>query len=391
LEGVGTHPASGYTGYLHRNFLIASHDPIAAEAVGAAAMGYNPNDIELCRWGAAKKLGFFQLHTIALTGNTIADVQTYHIAPTSGTQYYGRGCRRWLVNGLYNTADLAAANISEAAADPVANGQDGGFAWTPFYSGQDYVNLALAYPGLVSGSKTGYAFTRIYSGTAQSGLLWVGADRGIKIWVNGSLLVNNTTNTAYDRIGIEVPVSLIAGDNRILVKVNNMSAALGFSLAMVNDGSQTSRTTFRAYASSSGARNLLGRDSSMVTKKKQFFGGRTLFGTIYHLEKTAVGTEHGSLNNQPALLLSQNFPNPFSVQTVIAYTLQPGTHQTALSIYDLHGRRLRSLINQAQVSGGYQVFWNGAGENGVRLPAGIYICRLQAGTLVQDRKIMLAK
>jgi hypothetical protein len=50
------------------------------------------------------------------------------------------------------------------------------------------------------------------------------------------------------------------------------------------------------------------------------------------------------------------------------------------------GREVASLVHQMQSAGEYQVGWNAAG-----LPSGVYFCRLQAGGLVETRKLILLK
>lgn len=67
----------------------------------------------------------------------------------------------------------------------------------------------------------------------------------------------------------------------------------------------------------------------------------------------------------------RSFPNPFSSQTTIAYHLDQ-TADVELSIYDLYGRPVRTLINERQMPGEHTVVFIGND-----LPKGVYLCRLQ--------------
>lgn len=83
--------------------------------------------------------------------------------------------------------------------------------------------------------------------------------------------------------------------------------------------------------------------------------------------------------------LSQNYPNPFNPTTTIRYGV-PDEARVKLHIYDLLGRRVKSLVDEKQTPGFYQVAWQ-AGD----LPTGIYFYQLQAGAFVQTKKLILLK
>ena len=74
-----------------------------------------------------------------------------------------------------------------------------------------------------------------------------------------------------------------------------------------------------------------------------------------------------------------NYPNPFHSSTTISYQL-PRTGDVELSIYDLSGRKVITLVNETQQVGKHEVEWNANGMN----PA-IYICELKTG---QGRQVM---
>ena len=83
--------------------------------------------------------------------------------------------------------------------------------------------------------------------------------------------------------------------------------------------------------------------------------------------------------------LYPNTPNPFNPSTTIRYTL-PRSSEVTLTIYDLLGREITTLVNKTQTPGEYSVIWNGQDH-----PSGIYLCELKAGDFTETRKLVLQK
>ena len=84
-------------------------------------------------------------------------------------------------------------------------------------------------------------------------------------------------------------------------------------------------------------------------------------------------------------VLEQNYPNPFNPTTTIRYQL-PQSATVSLKIYDVLGREVQTLVNERQAAGQYSVPFNADG-----LASGVYFYRLQAGSFVQTKKMMLIK
>jgi hypothetical protein len=83
--------------------------------------------------------------------------------------------------------------------------------------------------------------------------------------------------------------------------------------------------------------------------------------------------------------LAQNYPNPFNPSTEIRYQVA-GVSDVRLDVFDMLGRKVSTLVNERQAAGSYQVNFNAAG-----LSSGVYFYKLQAGTFVETRKMMLVK
>tara|TARA_B100000131_G_C17990961_1_gene562555 strand:- start:205 stop:1011 length:807 start_codon:yes stop_codon:yes gene_type:complete len=89
-------------------------------------------------------------------------------------------------------------------------------------------------------------------------------------------------------------------------------------------------------------------------------------------------------------MLHQNYPNPFNPTTKISYDL-PEASVVRLSIYDLMGRKIRTMINSKQTAGFKNIQWNATDNLGKSVPAGMYIYTIQAGQFRQTRKMVLLK
>ena len=83
--------------------------------------------------------------------------------------------------------------------------------------------------------------------------------------------------------------------------------------------------------------------------------------------------------------LDQNFPNPFNPSTQISYNVAERGN-VSLVVYDLLGREVASLVNEVKEPGSYKVNFNAS-----NLPSGIYTYRIQSGSFVQTKKMMLLK
>ena len=88
--------------------------------------------------------------------------------------------------------------------------------------------------------------------------------------------------------------------------------------------------------------------------------------------------------------LTQNYPNPFNPTTSISYDL-PKNSFVFLTIYDLTGKTVKTLVNSLQYSGYKTVQWNSTNQNNAPVPAGVYFYEVRAGKLSQTKKMLLLK
>ncbi|NOZ03983.1 MAG: T9SS type A sorting domain-containing protein [FCB group bacterium] len=95
-------------------------------------------------------------------------------------------------------------------------------------------------------------------------------------------------------------------------------------------------------------------------------------------------------NNPEIFMLSQNYPNPFNPITTIEYSL-PRENHVKLTIYDVSGRHVKTLVNSREGPGYKSIKWDGSNEFGQSVGAGIYIYTIKAGEYVKTRKMVLLK
>lgn len=88
--------------------------------------------------------------------------------------------------------------------------------------------------------------------------------------------------------------------------------------------------------------------------------------------------------------LKPAYPNPFNPITNIQYAL-PNDSKVRLSIYDISGTLVATLVNRREKAGNRQVYWNGRDSFGNNVSGGIYLYRIEAGQFVATRKMLLLR
>jgi len=97
---------------------------------------------------------------------------------------------------------------------------------------------------------------------------------------------------------------------------------------------------------------------------------------------TSVGDE----SSQPTeYVLSQNYPNPFNPRTVISFSI-PQAGQVRLSLFDALGNEVKVIAAQEYSAGSHSINFNATG-----LSSGVYFYRIEAGSFVQSKKMILMK
>jgi hypothetical protein len=115
-------------------------------------------------------------------------------------------------------------------------------------------------------------------------------------------------------------------------------------------------------------------------------GGNVWLDNVFfppHSVVTSANTHESAI--PLAFLLYQNYPNPFNPATSIRYGLSAKSHVTLL-VFNTLGQQVASLVNETQESGYHEVKFDGSS-----LASGVYFYRLQAGTFVQTKRLLLLR
>ncbi len=122
--------------------------------------------------------------------------------------------------------------------------------------------------------------------------------------------------------------------------------------------------------------------------------GKTYYYKLADVNYNGKQVYHGPISVQTSLpekfSLEQNFPNPFNPETTIRFHLRKPGHCT-LSIYNMKGQKVRTLVSQNLNPGSHSVIWNGKDNNGRIQSSGIYIYKLKFNDRVESRMMEFIK
>lgn len=125
--------------------------------------------------------------------------------------------------------------------------------------------------------------------------------------------------------------------------------------------------------------------AEVIIKVTDMFGNSKLCDPVY-----------ATLSNvaPDAFRLIQNYPNPFNPSTSIHFKIAPtisGNTDVSIKIYDITGRLVRTLLNEAVPPGTHVIEWDGRDAGGASVAAGVYLYRMVAGDYAETKKMMLTK
>jgi flagellar hook assembly protein FlgD len=90
------------------------------------------------------------------------------------------------------------------------------------------------------------------------------------------------------------------------------------------------------------------------------------------------------------MLPVQNYPNPFNPTTNIEFTL-PTAQQVQLTVYNLKGQKIRTLVDEIYPAGKNTVVWNGKDKAGREVSSGVYFYKLETAHANITKKMLLMK
>jgi hypothetical protein len=170
--------------------------------------------------------------------------------------------------------------------------------------------------------------------------------------------------------------TLAAGTNTSTYSATGESNGIHFTSANHDSG----RFAWTAPAAGTGAVRLY------VAAHQGVYGGAN---TVITMTAQEEDLPNDVRNSEPALLrdytLGPVYPNPFNATVTVPFVL-PRSSAVELSLYDLSGRTVATLISGSFTAGAHQVIWNSAG-----ISSGIYFLRLQGDLGARTRKVVALK
>jgi len=120
-----------------------------------------------------------------------------------------------------------------------------------------------------------------------------------------------------------------------------------------------------------------------------------------YVNANSIRSRHGGgaglkrvANNQGAQSQSNEvvvFPNPFNPEVTVSFQLEQSSH-VVMGVYDLLGRRVRSLVNEPVQSAGYfQQIWDGRDNDGRQVASGLYFLAVDINGVIETRKLTLIR
>ena len=128
----------------------------------------------------------------------------------------------------------------------------------------------------------------------------------------------------------------------------------------------------------------------LIIGEKDFFMNNRILGSTVDIGSVEISS--GTVNVEketnfnPRIFSSeQNYPNPFNPSTTIKYSI-PYSEFITLKVFDALGNEIETLVNEEKPVGTYEITWNAA-----NLPSGIYFYKIQLGSFVETKKMILLK
>ncbi len=186
------------------------------------------------------------------------------------------------------------------------------------------------------------------------------------------------------------------------------SAENGVHLQWVTQ-SETDNMGFHLYRSTKKnasynritSNRIEGAGNSQSLKRYEHFdrdvqAGKTYYYQLEDISYNGIITRHGPIRVEHSpqapqdFRLNQNYPNPFNPETRIDFSLAVSA-KVSLTVYNIQGQRVRSLIDEPMNPGVHSVKWDGRDQNGNLVPAGIYLYTLRCNNMTETKKMSFLK
>ncbi len=195
--------------------------------------------------------------------------------------------------------------------------------------------------------------------------------------------------SCYGRVDDASEAALIKKDNLVSIEANGFIGGVQMTLSHGSDFSieMTDRALFADYLTTGNETRLL-----VITPESE-----ELFSYNGEFEITEIIVANSqyevSVVDMPiatSFRLSDAYPNPFNPETRIRFQLAENSN-VRLMIYDVLGRKVRTLVSDRMDAGNHVINWDGLNDAGTDVASGMYVYRIKAGDFIAHRKMLLVR
>ncbi len=212
----------------------------------------------------------------------------------------------------------------------------------------------------------------------------------------------STTESYYGGSDVTLPVelsSLTANQNGNVVDICWTTESEVENLGFIVQRSIDDQETWTQVASYNTHAELMGQGTSSKQTIYNFTDSDVQSGTVsYRLSEVStsgqvniLGTVDVSLSKIPEKTeLDMAYPNPFNPVTTISYHMAKDG-PVEISVYNLLGSKVKTLIDMKMAAGSYQTIWQGKDDSGQQAASGMYLVVMKAGQKRLTQKVLLIK
>ena len=192
-------------------------------------------------------------------------------------------------------------------------------------------------------------------------------------YADGKIILTWTTQSEIDNLGFIIQKRTAESEWQTIADFNSRAELLG-------RGSASTPADYRFV------------DDQIVRGEHYFYrlGDVNIGGVVtFHPEISVTITVVSDLQSLPnAFALFPAYPNPFNPQTTLRYYL-PRNVDAVVAVYDMRGRRVRTLADMPHFAGEHSVVWDGRDDGGQLQSSGVYLIRLTAENVSLAAKVIL--
>ncbi len=248
-------------------------------------------------------------------------------------------------------------------------------------------------------NKVGYCFTKlginVFAGTSENGV-YISSNNG-NSWTQTSLINKHVHAIAAldGKVFAGTDTGMyVSSNNGSSWSITSINSGYVFSIIISNNNILASVPQKGIYLSTNNGVNWIlkneGLPSSLGTLKMMESNGNLFLGTygnsVYKRPSSQVfGINQISTEIPGSFNLYQNYPNPFNPATKIRFDV-PKSGNVEISVNDMLGRKVTSLVDQKLRSGTFETEWNASDY-----PSGVYYYKLTTDGVSETKKMVLLK